>query len=176
MKKLLAFLLFSLSSTCFAAPFSDPTTGLFFEIPEGFDLNEEESGVDEVSASWWYVFSDSSQGTLVVEIDQYDHLKSLPEHFHLALTKDDDELDGVISEGMEFKNFDCGGMEFTKCKLRILAISHQLFEPLFVCDYLFVKDHFGFSISLMKKENEIVSNEESEAMLLTLLQSINFNK
>lgn len=166
MKKLLFTLL--LSSYCFATPFSDPTTGLNFEIPQGFELNEEESGVDEVSASWWYVFSDTDQGTLVVEIDQYDHLKSLPEHFHLALTKDEDELDGVIFEGMEFRNVDCNGMEFTKCKL--------LFEPLYVCDYLFVKDHFGFSVSLMKKENEIVTNEESEAMLFDLLQSIQFNK
>ncbi len=176
MKKFLVILLFSLSSTCFSTPFSDPTTGLNFEIPQGFALDEEVSGVDEVSGSWWYVFTDTDQGTLVLEIDQYDHLKSLPEHFHLALTKDEDELDGVIFEGMDFRNIDCNGMEFTKCKLRILAASHQFFEPLYVCDYLFVKDHFGFSISLMKKESGIVTNEESDAMLLDLLQSITFNK
>lgn len=176
MKKFLVVLLFSLSSFCFAAPFSDPTTGLNFEVPPGFELDEEVSGVDEVSGSWWYVFADTNQGTLVLEIDQYDHLKSLPEHFHLSLTKDEDEFNGVIYEGMDFRNVDCNGMEFTRFKLRILAASHQLFEPLYVCDYLFVKDHFGFSISLMKKENEIVTNEESEAMLFDLLQSITFNK
>jgi len=174
MKKLLVFLF--LTTFCFSQQFSDTITGFTFEIPSAFELDEEESGVDELDGSWWYVFSDSDQGNLTVEIDQNDHPKTLPEHFHQSMTKDDEELEGLLYEQMEFKNVSCGEFEFTKCKLRILSHSLHLFEPLFVCDYLFVKDHFGFTISLIKKENEKVSNEESEAMMLSLLQSIRFDK
>jgi len=168
MKKLIAFLFLPL--LCYAAQFDDQTTGLTFEIPPGFELNEKESGVDETEGSWWYVFHNGEEGILTLEIDQYDHLKSLPEHFHLALTEDEAELEGVVFEGMEFKNIECAGREFTKCKLRILAIFDEYIEPLYVYDYLFVDQNFGFSISLMKKE------EESETMILSLLESINFKK
>lgn len=175
MKKILTVLLLSLTSFCFADLFFDSVTGLQFEVPQGFELDEEESGVDEVDGNWWYVFSSPNQGILTVEIDQGDYLKTLPEHFYQSMTKEE-ERDGIIYEGMEFKNVNCGDLEFTKCKLRILAQSNQLLEPLFVCDCLFVRKHFAFTISLIKRENELVSNEESDAMILSLMQSIQFNR
>jgi len=165
MKKLLVSLF--LPILCFSAQFDDQITGLKFEIPQGFELNEEESGVDEAEGSWWYVFEDDEENLITVDIDQYDHLKSLPEHFHRSLTED--EREGLIYEGMEFKNIECGGRLYTKCKLRVLAIFDQFTQPLYVCDYLFVDQNFGFTISLMKKEDE-----ETDEMMLSLIESIRF--
>ena len=177
MKKILCVWLLSLTIYCSAQSFTDPTTGMTFEVPQGFELHEEESGGDPQGGNWWYLFLDSNENTLTIEIDEYDHQKSLSEHFHYALTKEDvDELQEVVYEGMEFKNIEANGIEFTKCKLRILAHSLHFAEPLFFCDYLFVKDHFGLSISLVKKEDGLSANDETDEMMLHLIESIHFNK
>ncbi|MBS0629230.1 MAG: hypothetical protein JSS30_03270 [Verrucomicrobia bacterium] len=168
MKKL--FILFFFPFLCFGDSFNDPTTGLSFEIPSGFTLNEEECGVDETEGSWWYVFNRGEDEVLSLDIDQYDHLKSLPEHFHKSMTENEDELERVVYAGMEFKNVEVNDRQFTMCKLRILADFDKFIVPFVVCDYLFVDEHFGFTFSLMTQD------EECEEMLLSLLKSIHFEK
>jgi len=174
MKTLFSILLIFICTYGFAERFTDSQTSLSFEIPSGFEFNAEESAVDEVNGKFWYLFSDTKHNILTIEIEEYDHVKSLSEHFHYNLTDDEDSKEGVVFEGLDFRNSTINGIEFTKCKLRLLAVSDLLIEPIYMCDYLFVKDHFGFTISLMEREDQDHTNKGTEKMMLELLNSIQF--
>jgi len=157
--------------------FTDPHTGMCVEIPSQFRLNEEESKMDRENDIWWYEFTDVDQSILTIEIEEYDHNKSLCEYFHHTLTDDDDEEENherMIFEGLEFKNFYLNGITFTKCKVSLLAISDEITEPLYICDYLFVRDHYGFSVGLMKKDDGVKHHDQLEDFMQTILQSIHF--
>lgn len=167
-RSLIFFLSFFVS--CFGAPFTDPYTGLSFEIPQGFTLDEEGSKLDQFDNTWWYEFEDSKKNVLSVEVEEYHYHTPFPEYFHKIFSEEDEENEKLIFEGLEFKNLTIGEIEFTKCKLRLLVTSEQFTEPLCFYSYLFVKDHFGFSINLMKKEDD----EDPELMMNPLLQSIHF--
>ena len=167
---------FFLPVSLFCEPFTDPFSGLSLEIPENYRCLEEESNPKtENITSWWYAFSDPNQSMIMIEIDEYDHTKSLPEFFHHHLTSDENEdNDKIVYEGLEFKNFKLNEMNFTKCKVRAFAKSEKAFEPLYICDYLFVNDCYGFSIGLMKKDDTILQDADLDEMMLNILKSIHF--
>jgi len=165
------FLLIDL--VCQAASFTDPFSGMTLEIPSDFEFNEEESKMDQLDNTWWYAFIDCNQNVLTIEIEKYENNKTLPEFFHHSMTNEEENVQ-IIFEGFEFKNQMIGGIEFTKSKLRLLAISDQYIEPLYLCDYLFVNDQYGFTISLMQKNDDTSDNASTDAMMQKLLESIRF--
>ena len=173
MKQIIFFLCLSLVCPAFSEPFTDIVSGLTFDIPPGYAFNEVESQIDARQNNWWYTFHDAEQNVLTVEIEEYDTTPSLPEHFHAALTTAEDR-ESVMYEGMEFRHFEVNGLPVTKWKLRVLALSDTQIEPLYFCDYLFVQDCFGFSINLIKKETSPLSQEETDQMMLSLVESIRF--
>jgi hypothetical protein len=139
---------------------------------------ESERYLEENAPSWWYEFRGGNDNTLTIEIEAYSEKPSLPEHFHHTLTLSDDEEEdegnAIVFEGLEFKKLSVGGIEFTKCKLRLLAVGEdRLIEPLMLCDYLFVNDQYGFTISWMQRNENGAS---METLMKQLLSSIHFPK
>ncbi|NGX37115.1 MAG: hypothetical protein K1000chlam2_00267 [Chlamydiae bacterium] len=178
MKNWILVFFLSLVATATAMPFTDSFSGMSLEIPPEFELSivESKSKMDALDIAWWYSFSDENRNLITIEIEEYDHSQSLPEFFHRSMTcENNEEVDRVICEGLEFKNQWIGDIEFTKCQLRILGISDQLIEPLCLYDYLFVKGEYGFTISLMKRDEGEAMREETDAMMQTLLKSISFH-
>ena len=165
MKKWL-FLFLLPFSICFSWSFIDSNSGLRLDIPEIFSFSEKDHSDD----LWWYEFKDENGNSLIIEVEKYDQNKSHCEHFHRSLTKGTDEKEQMICEGLEFKHFRIGQLEISKCQLRILAIAEMYRKPLCFCDYLFVKDQFGFTISLTTEEG----NLDNDALMQPLLESISF--
>ncbi len=176
MKKTLLVLFFSLAVHCFAGSFTDPYSGLTFEIPQGFSLNEEQSSIGQEEKGWWYVFSNSDEATISIEIEKYDPNKSPNEHHKYQEAFDDIDSSNIICERLEFKEVDINGLEAINWKLQLLSTESDHVETLYLCDYLFMRSSFSFSINLMKKGSDSTSNEESESMMVSLLQSMQFTK
>jgi len=167
------FLITALSLTIggFASPFIDPHTNMTLEVPEGFVLNEEESKFDQDDGIWWYEFSAPNESVLVVEVERYSEYKDLTDHFHRALTDEDEK---IIFEGLEFKHLHVNGLEVSKCKVRALVLSETNSEPLYIYDYFFVYDGYGISVGLMKKDSELYDDAKVTTLMKTLLHSISF--
>ncbi len=174
MKKFLLFSLLSLVVCGFAERFDDLYTGMSFEIPQDFTFDESKSNVKTEEGDWWYTFCDEEENLLVIEIDENCRMQPLSEFFHNSLTEIP-EFESIIYSGMEFKNLEIDTLKATKYKLRILAVAENVIEPLYFCDYLFVKGCFNFSISLTAKEKSLASNAEREAMMFSLIHSIQFS-
>ncbi len=166
MKKWLLFFFLPISF-CFSASFTDPHSGLNLDVPEAFSFFEQ----DRVGDLWWYEFRDANGNEFVIEVEECDYHKSLCEHFHRSLTGGIVEKEHMICEGVEFKNFVVGTLEISKCQLRILAFADMYCEPLCLCDYLFVRGQYCFTISLMKKEDDV----DNEALMNSMLESIYFS-
>jgi len=153
-------------SFCFGFSFTDPYSGLNLDIPDAFSFTEK----DQCGDFWWYQFRDELGNKLTIEVEEYEFHKTHYEHFHKALTNGAGEKEEMVLEGFEFKGFKIGDLEIAKCQLRILAIADMYREPLCLCDYLFVKEHYGFTISLMKVED----GSDINGMMQPLLESIHF--
>ncbi len=151
--------------------FTDPITGLSLETPPEFVLDEEGSQQATEEGKWWYQYVDVDHNCISIEIEGYDRAKSLPEHFHHSMTEEEGK-ERIVFEGLEFRNLVIEGREFTKSKLRILAISDQIIEPICLCDYLFVEGQYGFIISLTTKKGCL--SGRAEQMMESILKSIRF--
>jgi len=167
--------LFIILAPSFAIAFQDSYSEMELDIPPGFVLDLEECKLDNAEEIWWYVFTDSNGSRLTIEIEEHNHMPSLPEHFHRSLTQENDEEEDqerMIFEELEFKNLTINEHEFAKCKVRALIVSDGAFEPLYICDYLFVHGHYGFSIGLLKKDDG--DEEPLNILMHTMLESIHF--
>lgn len=153
-------------SLCFSLEHIDSKSGLKLEIPEHFLLSDQENYEDH----WWYIFTDDKGTELIIEIEKFQTSKLLSEHSERAYANSYEQNEHMEFEGLEFTTFEIGDLDICKCSLRMLAIADKYREPLYLCDYLFVKDHFGFTISLLKVEDETNVDE----MMQTILNSIRF--
>lgn len=165
MKWLCAFLLSI--SFCYSSSFSDPCTGMSLEIPDSFQFSDQDQYKEK--ESWWYIFNNAKGDEIVIEIEKFDQAKPLEEHIqHSTSTYEQNEQ--IRLEELEFKTFCIHGLDICQCSLRMFAVADTYRKPLYLCDYLFVKDQFGFTISLLKVEDE----EDPEEMMQMLLHSIQF--
>lgn len=162
------------------ASFTDPYTGLTFDVPSGYVYDEEESQPDQEDNTWWYSFVDEQGNQLSVEIEAYDHMLSLFELFHSTMTDGKNEEDGeeknVVYDGLDFHEGEINGLEYTKCQLRALMMEDERIVPFYICDYLFVKDQYGISIGLIKKDDAEVHQKELGILMETILESIHFKE
>ena len=143
------------------------------DIPDIFEPCEDSTYIS--SCPYWYAFVDSEGNILTIEIEEYNDLQTLSGHFHKTMTEADRLIEkSLICEDLEFYNLMIGEIEFTKLKLRMLALTETGTTALFFCDYLFVHDHFGITISLTKTEVGSQSAPEAEEMMTQMLQSIQF--
>jgi|GEM_PF-2599702 len=150
----------------FLFSFFDPCSGLELEVPEAFHHVSEDAYEDHC----WYTYEDSKGNELIIEIEENEYQKSHSEHFHHTLTKGTDEKEQMIYKSLEFKSFFLGPLEISKCQIRILAIAETYRQPLCLCDYLFVKDHYSYTISLIKEDDGV----DSDVLMWPLLESISF--
>lgn len=167
--KYLFCLLFTVCFPLYSTPFIDPMSQLHLDIPSSFQLNEEDSQEQpEKDKCWWYEFSHTNQSVLTIEIDQED-----PDQFvnNRLLQERPEEKEDIICDALEFKDLTIEGIEMTKCKILAHMDSN---ESLYICDYLFIQNECGFSISLMKKSDAPFNDAELDALILTILQSIRF--
>lgn len=151
--------------------FTDRYSSMSWSVPEGYFFCEERSQCDPEEGSWWYQFLDEHQSILTIEIEKYERSKDLTKHFHHPL-KDDDEK--IVFEGLEFQHFQVGSIEMSKCKVRALIAGDIHSDPLYICDYFFVRNGYGVSIGLMKKDDELYDDQKTERLMLDLLHSIQF--
>ncbi|MDN3505726.1 MAG: hypothetical protein P0S96_00655 [Simkaniaceae bacterium] len=149
----------------FLFSFFDPCSGLQLEVPDRFEPMAECVYDDHC----WYSYEDGEGNELSIEIEENDCKKTHAEHFHQALINGADEKEEMTCTGLKFECFCVGPLEISKCQLRILAIAEMYRHPLYFCDYLFVKDHYSFTISLTKVD------DGKEDGLLPMLESISFN-
>jgi len=174
MKVALIAILLSLGSLSFSATFSEPYTGLMLEIPDAFQPCEDSTYVS--SCPYWYAFIDSEQNLLTIEIEEYDKQQTLSEHFHRAMTETDLLIEkSLVCEDLEFCNKRIGDTDFTKLKVRMLALTETGVTALCLCDYLFVHDHFGITISLIEREVDSNTDSETEKWMTEMLESIQFS-
>ena len=75
---------------------------------------------------------------------------------------------------LEFRQVEVNGRAYTKCQVRALAIENETIEPVYICDYLFVKDQYGFSISLLKKDDAELHQKELETFMANILEYVHF--
>lgn len=164
--KWLAFWIIFPCSFCFSLEHIDSKSGLRLEIPDYFHLSDKEN----YEGHWWYIFTDAKQTELIVEIEEFQTCKLLSEHSERAYANSYEQTEHMEFEGLEFTTFQIKDLDICKCSLRMLAIAEKYREPLYLCDYLFVKDNFGFTISLLKVEDETIVEE----MMESILDSIRF--
>lgn len=150
----------------FLFSFFDPCSGLQLEVPDHFESVSECVNEDHC----WYSYEDTEGNELTIEIEENDRQKTHAEHFHHALINGADEKEEMICTGLKFETFFVGPLEISKCQLRILAIAEMYRQPLYFCDYLFVKDHYSFTISLTKVDDGM----DNDDLMLPMLQSISF--
>jgi len=173
--KLLLSLFLLLPFTVFSQGqiFTDVYSHMSWEVPDGYSFSEEESKLNQDGDIWWYEFSDPNQSVLTIEIEKYDRCKDLTYHFNRTLTDEDEK---IVFEGLEFKHLRVGQIEMSKCKVKALVISDTNSEPLYICDYFFVKDGYGISVGLMKKDDELYDDQRMEALMVNLVYSIDFDE
>lgn len=173
MKRLLVGIGLLFSSLVFAAPFTEPNTGMTLEIPDTFFSCEDFSYTS--SCPYWYTFADAEGSILSIEIDEYEHSQTLSEHFHKTMTDSDFlEEKSLVCEQIEFRNLQLEALDLTKLKVRLLALTEEGADPLYFCDYLFVKEQFGITIGITKKEVGPDCDADTEQMMLEILKSITF--
>lgn len=153
---------------CFAFPYEDPTSGLKLEMPDSFQLSETDQNGDQ----WWYKFTDAKGSEIIIEIEEFDKRKPLSEHSKRSRAGNYGEDERMRLEELDFDIFEIGELEICKCSLRMIAFTDICRQPLYLCDYLFVRDHFGFTISLLQYDDD---ESDSDIMMQTLLHSIQFS-
>lgn len=153
-------------SLCFSLEHTDSQSGLRLEIPDTFHLSDQENYMDH----WWYIFTDPKGTEIIVEIEAFQTSKPLSEHTERTFVHTYEQNEHMEFEGLEFNTFQIGDLDVCKCSLRMLAIADKYREPLYLCDYLFVHDHFGFTISVLKVED----GTNTEEMMKAVLDSIRF--
>ena len=191
-KVLFTLLALLLSAATFASPsrFSDQNSGISFDIPEGFKLDDEECMLDREHSLWSYTFVNRSGDQFSVEIEAYDHVLTLIEvhdHMltlfellHITLTDEyaglEEEDKNFLLDFFQFRNLNINDLQGTFCKIRILAVDGEEMGPVYLCDYLFVRDNYGFTFSLLKEGDENTKFDEIENLLRKVLQSVEFTK
>lgn len=144
------------------------------EIPDSYSPSEQSTYVS--SCPYWYTFADSKGNILSIEIEEYEKEQSLSEHFHKTMTDSDFlEEESVVCEDLEFRNQKIGQIDFTKLKVRLLALTEGGATSLFFCDYLFVHQQFGITIGITKYEVDLDSAEQTEQEMVDMLKSLTFS-
>ena len=174
MKVLLAVFSLMLTSLLPAFSFLEPYTGMHIEIPDAYKPSEDSTYTS--SCPYWYSFIDSNGNVLTIEIEEYMYEQTLSGHFHKTMTEADFLAEqSVVCEDLQFQNISLGGIDFTKLMVRLLANTEVGPTSIFFCDYLFVYNHFGITISMTKHEAGPDSAAKTEQEMLKMLESLAFS-
>jgi hypothetical protein len=173
-KTLLLLLTFLFTQSLVATPsrFFDPNSGISFEVPEEFFLDMEESILDSENSLWFYTFVNLEGDQLSIEIESYDHMLTLFEFFHSTMIDGFEEDDQLVADSFHFQHLFLNDLELTSCQFRLLSIDGEEVDPLYVCDYLFVKDNLGISVNLLKEGDENTKFEDMHQLIETIIETI----
>lgn len=172
MTTIFAWIALFLSPCLFATDFEEPYTGMRLTLPDVFIPCEDLT--DTSTSPYWYTFTDLEGSILSIEIEEGDDPSALSTHFHKTIS-DCLQEKALVCEEFEFGNLTIGEIAFTKLKVSLLALTDEGSDPLYFCDYLFVRDSFGITIGLMKNRRDPNGHHRAEEMMVQILESISFD-